>query len=433
MTRIPGWQDLLAWSGSTGYGRGARTLRFSTILQHYKEEFGSLPLIVKLAGTSGKGSTGAMLEAVLAADGKKTGFFTSPHLVHPAERIRVEGIDATNERLDLAAAEVAGLLEHIVSMKGIGFRSSYFETLVVLALRTFAHAGVDVAIMEAGIGGYNDVVSMLEGPLSAITTVGYDHVDILGNSLEEIAADKAGIATSFSELVLGPGISPPAQNAILLDAEKRGVHIRIASREKIRSEPLGLAGHRIHLAPDMGGSCFVLPLAGDYQVDNLAVAAEMVQALWERGTVARKESLAGAAMTRWPARLEYLPGMPAWLLDAAHNPLAFSELLKFVKQFPRKDQTLVFGATEKTKALEGLRLLGPVFQQIFWVDGFYRAAQIEPADSPELPPYIHVPTPEEVLHRSLRQYHGCEHTIVVTGSIFLVGVIRQLLVERRTA
>ena len=373
-----------------------------------------------------------MLEAALAADGKKTGFFTSPHLVHPTERIRVQGIDATSQSLDHAAVEAASLLEDIVDTRGTSFRPSYFETLLVLALRAFAHAAVEIAIMEAGIGGYNDVISMLEGPLSAITAIGYDHMEILGNSLANIAADKAGIASSFSELVLGPRIDPLAQKVIKNDAEKRGVRLRIASRQKIRSEPLGLTGHRIYLGAGIGEDCFVLPLAGDYQVDNLAVAVEMLQALWERGAVSRMESLSGAAIIRWPARLEYLPGMPAWILDAAHNPLAFAELFKFVKQFPRKDLTLVFGATEKLKAVQGLGLLGPAFQQIILVDGFYRAVQIESADSLELPPYTYVPTPEEVLRRVLSQYHGREHTIVVTGSIFLVGAVRQLLTERRT-
>lgn len=179
----------------------------------YLEWYGPLPTTVKLTGTSGKGSVAAMLEAMLIADGLRVGTFTSPHLYDVTERIRLSGKNISPQALERFETESIAFFRAVQDALGPDRQPSFFEKFLILAFQAFAHHRVDVAIIEAGKGGYFDVVSQLSGAFAAITSVGFDHIDELGSTLEAIAHDKAGIASDHAHLVLGPNIQGEAYQA----------------------------------------------------------------------------------------------------------------------------------------------------------------------------------------------------------------------------
>lgn len=429
MKPVSSWRDLLSWSPPAEPGPEARLRRFAALLRAYRERFGPLPTVVKITGTSGKGSVGAMLEAALLADGKAVGLFTSPHLVAPTERIRVGGRDVGPEALDEAAARTGPFFQEVVADLGPRFRPSFYEALLVLAFRLFAEARCDVAVMEVAVGGANDVLSLVPGPVSAITSVGLDHLDEIGPALADVARDKAGLATPGSALVLGPAVGGEARAEIARSAEARGVRLVEAAGTPVRATGLGIAGHEVEIATEAGPLAFRLPLAGDHQVDNLKTAWTVLRVLKETGEVDRLGSIAGVARTRWPARLEYLSGRPAWLLDAAHNAMAFAALAEFLRRsLPVPPAGLLLGASEPGKAEEALRVLGPLFPEVHLAGGFFKA--VDPLLLREAFPALGIfPDPESAV-RSLRERHaGEERCVVVAGSLYLAGACRAILLR----
>jgi dihydrofolate synthase/folylpolyglutamate synthase len=419
--------------------RDHRRRRFAALLQRYVAHHGPLPEVVKITGTSGKGSVAAMLEAALLRDGQRTGVFTSPHLVNATERIRISGVEITPGGLAARIAAMTPFFDSAVAALGEDFRPSFFEAMLLMALDEFREHGVTVAFLEVAIGGYHDVVSLVPGAVSCITSVGLDHTEELGSTLAAIAADKAGVSTPGSTLVLGPGLDEAARHAILLDARRREVRIVETSLAGIESYSLGLEGHDITLTTtqtprhcgtdasvcqsgDSGDSApisFRLPLAGDFQVENLATAWGVQQCLHQRGTLQRLESVAGIAETHWPARLEYRPGAPAFLVDAAHNTLAFQALRRFLLALPdRRRRTLLLGVTDAAKHAEAVAELASVVDEVLLVEGFHRAAHVGPAFA----------SPAEAID-ALRQRPDAEDALViVTGSLFLAGACRAILI-----
>jgi dihydrofolate synthase/folylpolyglutamate synthase len=422
------WRELIATPAASGPAdRETRKRRFATIFDCYRRAGGTLPRVVKITGTSGKGSVAAMLEAALRADGRRVGLFTGPHLVDATERIRIDGDDVTEAQLDEVATRAAPLFAAIEGALGPG-RPTLFEALLVLALRAFAEAGVEIALLEVAIGGYHDVVSLIPGGLAVITSVGLDHARELGPSIAAVAADKAGIASGGSILVLGPSIDDEAEAVIAADAGPRGVGLVRATRAPIEARALGASGHEVRLATAAGALHFRLPLAGAFQLDNLASAVALFEQLQAQGAVTSLASLAGIAATRWPGRLELVPGSPAWLLDAAHNGLAYRALAEFLEGAAlARPLVLLFGASEPDKAREGLACLTRLCDEVIGVSGFYKSA--EPAElAAALGGLALATSPAEAMTRLLDG--GRPGTIVVTGSLYLVGACRKLLIDR---
>jgi dihydrofolate synthase/folylpolyglutamate synthase len=323
-------------------------------------------------------------------------------------------------------ASMAPFLDTIQRTLGSEFEPSFFEMLLLVALRFFSDRKADVVILETGIGGYNDVVSIISGPLACITSVGLDHADELGPTIGRIAADKVGVATDNTILVLGPSIPAEALEVIEADARGRGVEL-VQACARGESSSLGFRGHMVAWETSAGGVAFHLPLAGDFQLQNLATAACLLHCLSQSGVVADPKSIAGVADTQWKGRLELVPGCPSWILDAAHNALAFESVAAFVaSNLTKANSTLLFGASELEKADLGLRLLSPLFERVWFVGGFYRS--ICSADL-SAAPQTSFSTPEDAIEyaaATLRDPHG---VVLVTGSVFLAGACRRRLLE----
>ncbi|HEY3495637.1 MAG TPA: cyanophycin synthetase [Polyangiaceae bacterium] len=418
------WREL-SQSATKPASPEERRARFSALLARYDAGAGKLPALVKVTGTSGKGSVAAMLEAALIADGKRVGLFTSPHLIDVTERIRILGSDIGAEELDAAAERVAARLDgHRPEL-----RPSFFEVLLLLALDAFVEHRVEVAIVEVAIGGRHDVVSLLSAPLALVTSVGLDHGAELGASIAAVAADKAGIANPGTTLVLGPRLPAEALRVIRDDASRRRIRVVEASPAGLDARSLGIAGFDVKLSGTTPH--LALPLAGRFQLDNLATAATAVEVLVELGLAGSLESLSGVERVRWPGRLELVEGEPPFVLDSAHNSLAFSALAEFFRELPERNRrTLLFGASEPDKLVEGLRILGPHFASTYTVEGFFKSVTREhhdaiPKDIVPSPPFS---SPRQALDR-LRSLNPRPELVVVTGSVYLVGACRRLLRE----
>jgi dihydrofolate synthase / folylpolyglutamate synthase len=246
-------------------------------------------LTVQIAGTNGKGSTAAMAEAILRRAGLQTGLYTSPHLARFTERIRVSGREADGDRL--AALDVG--------VQACGERLTYFEIATVLGFLTFAEAGVDVAVLETGLGGRLDAVTCCQPLATAITSIGIDHTDYLGATLADIAREKAGILKPGVPCFVG-GVSPEAAAVIAGAAAAVGAPLR-------------------WLGTDFSAPAEHVGLAGPHQADNAAVALALAGAVAARLDRKLDAPTVAAALgdVRWPGRLERLAD-DLWV-DCAHN------------------------------------------------------------------------------------------------------------------
>jgi dihydrofolate synthase/folylpolyglutamate synthase len=358
---------------------------------------------VHVAGTNGKGSVCAMVESIARAAGQKTGMFTSPHLCRFAERIQIGG-----EPID--DATLAKTLER--ALDGAP-ELSFFETATLAAFLAFRDAGVDIAIVEVGIGGRLDATNVLPPPrAAAITRVALDHTDRLGPTLLDIGREKAGIAKAGLELVLGP-MAPDVRAAIDAVAHAHGATTVAADQ-----------GASTISAGDVAASA-AIGLDGDFQRDNARVAA----ALGARIGASRDAIDRGLASVRWPGRLESITGAGApargFLLDAAHNPDGAGALARHVRSLhvPPGEVALVFGALGDKDWAAMLDAMAPFAATRVYIapQGGSRAA-IDPA---ELAARHHGVVASSVAE-ALARARGAS-LVVVAGSLVLVGEARAVL------
>lgn len=420
------WEQLHRRTAASRPGREVRRARFQRLLAAWIRESGPLPRVVKITGTAGKGSVCAQLEAMLMRDGRRVCTFTSPHLLQVVERIRIGGVPIPEALLETAARECLPFFDRIETANF----PSLFETLLFLALHLCRRENLDIAILEVAIGGSNDVVSLIPGPLAAITSIGMDHREELGPTLEDIARDKAGIASAGSTIVLGPGIPEGPRRVIHEVSQPHHVTVVPAPREAVGLMDSHARGTEIRFR----NLTLRLPLPGDFQADNFAVAAGLFERLVALGWARDRQSLAGAETAFWPGRLEYVPGTPPVLLDAAHNELAFEALRRHLdRTHPTEGIHLLFGASEPSKLSRGLAILGPKMKRIAVATGFYRSVAANARELTSIPaelrPKLQRFNRPDLALAALRQdAAGCPgDLIVIAGSIYLLGDCRLLL------
>jgi dihydrofolate synthase/folylpolyglutamate synthase len=385
--------------------------------------------VVLVGGTNGKGSTAALLEAMVRSAGYRTGFFCSPHLESPRERLRVEGVCVEDVVL-------ADYLEQVVELgeRCRGRPPSYFEALCVAALWWFADQGVQLAVLEVGLGGRLDATNVCEPLLSIITNVDLDHQRILGETLEQIAYEKAGIIRRKRSLVTACGGEPlqvVARRASELDAPL--VAIDPENGMEVSSD--GPFSQQFELATDRDVYRLDLQLAGEHQRTNAALAVRSAERLSDEGfkRLGREAIERGARRCSWPARLEAvsLPQERTLLLDAAHNSSGVKGLAEHLERH-FETYSLLFGALRRKNASEMIGHLAPRSERIVLTRPSSKRAQppreifVEAgiAGTCEI-----VDEPAEALERSLTACTSPD-TLVVCGSLYLVGEIRQLLKER---
>ena len=343
--------------------------------------------VVHITGTNGKTSTARMTERLLAAAGLRTGRFTSPHLATIRERISLDGEPISEEGFIAAWEDVAPCIRLVDerSQSAGGPRLSFFEVLTVMALAAFADHPVDVAVVEVGLGGTWDSTNVVPSDVEVITPVGRDHCAWLGDSLEEIAANKAGIIKDGATLVTAA--QPAAVQAVIAAAaaEHGVVWRRELDPEEDPGEPGAGVLRVVDRTPAVGGQMVVLataaavyedvfvPLHGDYQARNALLALAAVEAVFGGRALPAKVVEDGFASVTSPGRLEVLRSSPTVLVDAGHNPHGVSALVGAVEEvFDFRHLVAVVGVMADKDAEGILSVLEPVTD----------AVVVVPIDSP---------------------------------------------------
>jgi dihydrofolate synthase/folylpolyglutamate synthase len=363
---------------------------------------------VHIAGTNGKGSVTAMVAAALRAAGHRSARYTSPHLLDLSERFVVDGRAVTAEALMASVADVRAAIDGLRRDGRLEVQPTFFEVTTAVAFELFRRAGVEVAVLEVGLGGRLDATNVVAPPAllaTAITSIDFDHQLYLGTTLREIAIEKAGIIKPGVPVVIGP-LGPEAAAAIAEVAASRAA-------PEIRVDPGDADG-------------LTLGLAGAHQRANAAVAIRLLQQLDRLGIAVPDHAIAaGLADPQWPGRLEVrrLPGGRELLLDAAHNPAGAASLASYLKAEGGEPRPLVLAAM-RDKDISGIfaALLPAVGRLIVTRASNPRSADPEllaqqaRAIAPTLPIAV-VPALDAALDAA---WHASPR-IVVAGSIFLLG------------
>jgi dihydrofolate synthase / folylpolyglutamate synthase len=369
---------------------------------------------ILIAGTNGKGSVTAMVDTALRAAGHRAARYTSPHLVHLEERFVIDGSEVESDVLARAAERVQRITEELVASGSLPALPTFFECTTAIAFELFREARVEIAVLEVGLGGRLDATNIVSPIAGAIVSIDFDHQAQLGNSLASIAAEKAGIGRAGIPLVCG-AMPPEARETIAAICREQGTILIEADRDA------GVAARVAAAQP--------LALAGPHQAANALVAVRLLDALNERGIHVDEAAIrVGLKETKWPGRLEpfNVQGCRI-LLDAAHNPAGARALAEFLRHAAPEGVTLVFGAMKDKAAREMLDALHPVTTRIVITTAptpraleaeSLAAIAREVGFSPEI-----VPDPFDALARAC----STATEVVVAGSIFLIGPIRERL------
>ena len=392
---------------------------------------------VHIAGTNGKGSTAAFVESILRCAGFRTGLNTSPHLEKITERLRVNGIEVSDDAFAETFSRIQSLNEELLAAGKLRAHPTYFECITAMAFEYFARERVDFGVFEVGLGGRLDATNIVTPVVSVITRVDFDHENFLGHSLREIAGEKAGI--------LKPGVPAVVaeQNPDVLEViRRRAAELRcpvIEAADAFRLERQWTEnGCARALAREKasGWSVEIAPtLAGKFQLQNALSAAATARSLQARGYRILDEAVReGIAAAVWPGRLEKLQSEPAVYLDGAHNPAAARELATFwVENFAGRRLWLIFGAL-RDKAVDEIAgvLFPPAVEVILVQPSTTRAisvAQLAEMTGHHARHFQTIVEPEDALEFALERADARD-VIFVAGSLYLVGQLRHYWKER---
>ncbi len=407
-------------------------------LEHPEQRFSS----VLVAGTNGKGSTAATLASILAVAGHRTGLYTSPHLMRVNERIRVAGEEISDDEFAAAHARVEEAAQGLITTGSLPWHPSFFEMLTTMAFEHFAHVGVRIAVLEVGMGGRLDATNVVEPAVSVITDIALDHQKFLGNTIAEIAHEKAGIIRPGGVVVTLP--QHPEANDVLgntiLERNARGVNAVPFVPPVSPAAEVRLRGARSVYPLEVLGETITVdsPLIGRHQLRNLALAMAAAVELNSSGfPLSARDIERGIRETRWRGRLEALPaaaGHPQVLLDAAHNPAGAWALRAALSELAgERPVTLIFGAMRDKAISEMAEILFPVAAHVVAT-----RAQNPRSATPEEVGAAGARLGEEIatepdVATALRRAFTLASTdglVVVAGSIYIIGETIQELSNR---
>ena len=388
---------------------------------------------VQIAGTNGKGSTAAILDSICRAAGIKTGLYTSPHLVSITERIKIGDWQITAEEFGRCATAVREAAALLLSENQIEALPTFFEQLTAIALLAFREAGIELAILETGLGGRLDSTTAAQAEIVAITPIAFDHEEYLGSSIESIASEKAAIIRSGVKAVIAKQ-SPEALSVLLRRCNDTNVQplldkcvdsvvdVTADGRFCVTFQTAAESYERVWLA-----------LRGRHQIENSALAIQLAELLQSaRFQIPPSAVVKGIESAEHPGRLELIPQMPAILLDGAHNPAGAKSLCDYLDEFGSHPLTLVFGAMRDKQLEQIAKILFPVADLLV----------LTPIRNPRA-------ASTEMLREVARRFVGDEKItiagssseavniarartepnglICITGSLYLIGEIRPLI------
>ncbi|MEK6699845.1 MAG: folylpolyglutamate synthase/dihydrofolate synthase family protein [Nitrospirota bacterium] len=389
-----------------------------------------------IAGTNGKGSTAAFLAGMLRAAGRRVGLYTSPHLVSFTERIRINGAQISEGRVVELAERIRKGCRLLGSGEGPGpFSPTFFEVTTALAFTYFAEEGVDLAVVETGMGGRLDSTNVVTPLVSVITNIDLDHTEFLGNSLEEIAREKAGIIKRGIPVVTGAS-RPEAVGVIEGTAAGLSAPLYCLGRD-FRAE---------HIAPGQPQSfdyqgikqpydALTVRMLGRHQIDNACLALAAAECMNEAGLVLPEAAMRrGLEQTAWEGRLERVSRKPDIYLDGAHNPASARALARTIGDMKREYRKviLVIGILADKDFRGILSELAPIADRVVVTKPQYSRAMDLPALAMEIR-RLHdsVDTGDTVAKAvaQARDMASPDDLILIAGSLYVVGDARAALVQ----
>ncbi len=407
---------------------------------------------VLIAGTNGKGSTAATLASILRSAGYRTGLYTSPHLVRINERIQIDGNTISDADFVAGYECVHAAATELVGKGRLPWHPSFFETMTALAFRHFARQRVDIAVAEVGMGGRLDATNILEPLVCVITDIDLDHQKFLGNTIREIAGEKAGIMRRGRPLVTLPQ-HPEANETLGRAMEETGVIAVNAARYVAAISPR--SGELVHHEGThtsfalciMGEEVEIeTPLIGRHQLRNLALAISAAEELVKQGwAISPRQIAEGIRLTRWPGRFQIVPPVadgsrPEMVIDVAHNPAGAWALRAglsehFAAEGARERKLIMIYGSMRDKAIREVgRILFPLAEKVVLTraGGNPRAAttaELAEAVGDCGTPLLEAPNVAEALRRALveAQPFGPRALLVITGSIYIVGEAMQAM------
>ena len=392
--------------------------------------------VIHIGGTNGKGSTIAFLKNMLEKLGLRVGVFSSPYLIHYTDQISINGESIPEARLETLMADYQSLLEGEATANLQG--TTEFEIITAIAYDYFASEQVDVAIMEVGMGGLLDSTNVCQPILTGITTIGLDHVALLGDSLEAIAEQKAGIIKQGIPLVTGR-IAPEALAVIdSIAATKNAPRIRYDRYYQVSHQKSVVTGEIFDYASAVRQGRFQTGLLGLHQIENVGMAIALLDTFCqEDGRELASNDLVSQALeeTRWPGRLEIVFREPLMILDGAHNPHAIKALVATLQErFADYHKEILFTCI-KTKALEDmLDLLGAMPDTELTLTHFDDSRATDESVLKEAAKSRNLSYQgwQDFLEQKLTDKKEEKKTVrIVTGSLYFLSQVRAYLMERK--
>ncbi|CJU84267.1 bifunctional folylpolyglutamate synthase/dihydrofolate synthase [Streptococcus pneumoniae] len=392
--------------------------------------------VIHIGGTNGKGSTIAFLKKMLEKLGLRVGVFSSPYLIHYTDQISINGESIPEARLETLMSDYQSLLEGEAAAKLQG--TTEFEIITALAYDYFASEQVDVAIMEVGMGGLLDSTNVCQPILTGITTIGLDHVALLGDTLEAIAEQKAGIIKQGMPLVTGR-IAPEALAVIDRIAEgKDAPRLAYGTDYQVRHQESVVTGEVFDYTSVVRQGRFQTSLLGLYQIENAGMAIALLDTFCqEDGRELASNDFLGQALeeTSWPGRLEIVSRDPLMILDGAHNPHAIKALLVTLQErFADHHKEILFTCI-KTKALEDmLDLLGAMPDTELTLTHFADSRATDESVLKEAAKSRNLSYQDwhDFLEQNLTDKKEEKQTVrIVTGSLYFLSQVRAYLMERK--
>lgn len=392
--------------------------------------------VLHIGGTNGKGSTIAFLKKMLEKLGLRVGVFSSPYLIHYTDQISINGESISEARLEALMADYQSLLEGeaVANLQG----TTEFEIITALAYDYFALEQVDVAIMEVGMGGLFDSTNVCQPILTGITTIGLDHVALLGDTLEAIAEQKAGIIKQGMPLVTGR-IAPEALTVIDRIAEgKDAPRLAYGTDYQVRHQESVVTGEVFDYTSAVRQGRFQTSLLGLYQIENAGMAIALLDTFCqEDGRELASNDFLGQALeeTSWPGRLEIVSRDPLMILDGAHNPHAIKALLVTLQErFADYHKEILFTCI-KTKALEDmLDLLGAMPDTELILTHFADSRATDESVLKEAAKSRNLSYQDwhDFLEQNVTDKKEEKQTVrIVTGSLYFLSQVRAYLMERK--
>ena len=384
---------------------------------------------VHIAGTKGKGSTAALCNSALHAAGFKTGFYSSPHLHTFRERIRSNSEPISQEQFRYLIEALWPLHEELKADSNVG-PLTLFEFLTGMAFQFFAEDQADVQVIEVGLGGRLDATNVLDAGVCVVTSISLDHTAVLGDTVQEIAAEIAGIIKSGATVIVAPQ-PPEALSEILIACEEKEAAPILIGRD-ISWEKTGSSsdGQRFTVKGLIGEYDLQIPLLGSYQLENAASAVGALESLRSQGIEVPASAMEiGFGKVSWPCRMEILSRFPLLVADGAHNVYSIESLLRSLPEYLVYDRLILVLGFSKDKNVEGMaKALGEKADRIY-ATASRHPRSLTPAEVYGLfegksEKVLEVATPAEALKLALDSANN-EDLVLATGSLFLSAEVRE--------